>query len=52
MGHLLTLWLGQRIGAMGVILGTILFYVAVFIMSQSIQTWKPLCPFALVTFQQ
>jgi O-antigen/teichoic acid export membrane protein len=40
----LSIWLVQHIGAIGVILGTILSYGAVLIIPQSIETWKLLYP--------
>jgi O-antigen/teichoic acid export membrane protein len=40
----LSIWLVQRIGAVGVILGTIVSYLAVLIIPQTIETWRVLYP--------
>jgi len=40
----LSIWLVQRIGATGVILGTIVAYIGVLIVPQTIETWKILHP--------
>jgi hypothetical protein len=41
-GCSLSIWPAQRIGAMGVILGTIISYLVVLIVPQTMQAWKVL----------
>ncbi len=42
MNLVLSIWLVQRIGSVGVLLGTILAYIFVLLVPQTLQTWKAL----------